>query len=243
MAVTTDFVDTVKQIIFEELPGGRHSFSRKVFDGRATRADLAVYAVQTYHRNLYSSRFATANHSHCPIAEIRRGLLEVAIEEELKDAGERPSHAELMLRFAVALGMRREDVEGSRPLPSTLTFIDTIMNLSQGHWLEGIAFRASELRAPEGSSRWLDVLQRVYGFPPEACEWWRTHAEVDVEHGNISVNAYTHYVRDESEKEIAIRALRRMNAAWWVLLDGVERAGEAALRGEDVGFPLPAAAR
>lgn len=243
MAVTTDFVDTVKQIIFEELPGGRHSFSRKVFDGRATRADLAVYAVQTYHRNLYSSRFATANHSHCPIAEIRRGLLEVAIEEELKDAGERPSHAELMLRFAVALGMRREDVEGSRPLPSTLTFIDTIMNLSQGHWLEGIAFRASELRAPEGSSRWLDVLQRVYGFPPEACEWWRTHAEVDVEHGNISMNAYTHHVRDESEKEIAIRALRRMNAAWWVLLDGVERAGEAALRGEGVGFPLPAAAR
>jgi len=82
--------------------GMRRPFREKVYDGRATRADLEVFAVQTYNRNLYSSRFASANHSRCPIPEIRRALLEVAVEEELKGPSERPSHAELLLVFAEA---------------------------------------------------------------------------------------------------------------------------------------------
>ena len=192
MAVVADFAAAVADMIKNGMPATRHPFRRKVLDGRADRIDFAMFAVQTYHRNLWSSRFAAANHARCPYPEIRRGLLGVAIEEELRDDGG-PSHAELMLRFAEAVGLPRADVEASRPLPSTRVFIDTIMNLSQGHWLEGVSFRASEIYAPIGSGTWFRVLQGTYGFPPEACEWWRTHAVADIEHVNIALRAYGRY--------------------------------------------------
>jgi pyrroloquinoline quinone (PQQ) biosynthesis protein C len=241
MAADTELASTVRTMISEGMPGPGHPFRRKVFGGQANRIDLAICAVQTYHRNLYSSRFASANHSRCPYPEIRRSLLEVAIEEELERPGAPPSHAELMLVFAEAVGLRREDVVNSRPLPSTLTFIDTIMQLSQGHWLEGMAFRASELGAPTGTSRWFDALQQHYGFAPDALQWWSTHAVADVGHGNIALDAYSKYVRDESERALATRAIERMMAAWWVFDDGVLKASEDALQGADVGFPLPEA--
>ncbi|HLH22276.1 MAG TPA: iron-containing redox enzyme family protein [Chloroflexota bacterium] len=242
MPVYADFATVIRQKVLDGMPGPRHPFRRKVLEGRATRADLAVFAVQTYHRNLYSSRFASANHSRCPDPEIRRGLLKVASEEELSADGGPPSHAELMLRFATALGMERDDVVNARPLPSTLTFIDTIMQLSQGHWLEGMAFRASELGVPRSAARWHELLQKHYGLTPDAVQWWSAHAVDDVEHGNIALDAYGRWARDESEQALSLRAIDRMLAAWWVFFDGIERGAEAALRGEDVGFPVPAAA-
>jgi pyrroloquinoline quinone (PQQ) biosynthesis protein C len=242
MPVHGDFATLIRDLVLDGMPGGKHTFPRKVLEGRATRADMAVFAVQTYHRNLYSSRFASANHSRCPHADIRRALLEVANEEELSAAGGPLSHAEMMLRFAMAVGLERDAVINSRPLPSTLTFIDTIMQLSQGHWLEGMSFRASELGAPKSAPRWFTALQERYGFAPEAVLWWSTHAVADVEHGNIALDAYGRWARDEAEQTLSLRAIERMLAAWWVFFDGIERAGEAALAGADVGFPVPSGA-
>jgi pyrroloquinoline quinone (PQQ) biosynthesis protein C len=238
MATRENFAQFVHEYVTTRPSGGWELFARAVLSGEATRADLAMFAVQTYHRNLYSSRFASANHARCPYPDVRRGLLEVAIEEELKEPGEPPSHAELMLEFAEAVGLRREDVVNSRPLPSTRAF-DTIMQLSQGHWLEGMSFRASELGAPRGTKLWFEALQQHYGFAPEALRWWSTHAVADVGHGNIALGAYTKYARDESSQALALQALERMIAAWWVFDDGVLKAGEEALQGREVGLPLP----
>ncbi len=63
----------------------------------------------------------------------------------------------------------------------------------------------------------------------------------DVEHGNLALEAYGRHARDESEQALALHALERMIAAWWVFDDGIQHAAEAALRGEDVGFPVPSA--
>jgi len=238
MAVVADFAAVVADMIKNGMPATRHPFRRKVLDGKADRIDFAMFAVQTYHRNLWSSRFAAANHARCPYPEIRRGLLGVVIEEELRDDGG-PSHAELMLRFAEAVGLPRADVEASRPLPSTRVFIDTIMNLSQGHWLEGVSFRASEIYAPIGSGAWFKMLQETYGFSADACEWWHTHAVADIEHGNIALDAYGRYAHEENEQRLALAALERMLAAWWVFDDGILKGAEEARQGADVGFPIP----
>lgn len=235
----TGFAAIVERLVADGLPRAQHPFTRRVLDGGATRQDLAVFAVQTYHRNLYSSRFAAANFAHCPHLDIRRGLLEIVREEELNGADEPPSHAELMLRFAAALGMDRQDVIDARPLPGTLAFIDTIMSLSEGHWLEGLAFRASEIHAPHGTGRWRKALQEHYGFSEDAVAWWRTHETADVEHGNLALDGYGSYATDESSQQMALRAIQRMMAAWWVFWDGIEKAAEASRQGQDVGFRLP----
>jgi pyrroloquinoline quinone (PQQ) biosynthesis protein C len=231
-----EFVQLIERTVIDGM--AQNQFGPKVRAGAATRQELAIFAVQTYHRNLYSSRFASACHSRCPVPEIRRALLEVIIEEEAKFAGEEPSHADLMLVFAEALGLRRGDVVQARPLPSTRVFIDTIMQLSQGHWLEGIAFRASELVAPKKSAGWIDALQQHYGFPPEALVWWQTHQVADVRHSSIALQVYSRFVRDDSEKEICLRAVERMLAAWRVFDAGIVEAGEEARAGRDVGFSL-----
>ena len=241
MSTQGDLAERIKKMILEEMPGPqRHPFHRKVLEGRATRADLAAYAVQTYHRNLYSSRFASANHSRCPVPEIRRALLQVVKTEEESAAGEAPSHAELMLVFAEAVGVKREDVIHSEPLPSTRVFIDTIMQLSQGHWLEGISFRASELGAPRACKLWYEALQKHYSFSTKEVAWWKTHVEEDVAHGNIALQVYSQYARGEDNQAMALRAVKRMMAAWQVFDDGILKAGEEAAQGKDAGFPVPA---
>src|SRR5215213_8144902 len=105
MATRENFAQFVYEYVTTRPSGGWELFAGAVVSGEATRADLAVFAVQTYHRNLYSSRFASANHARCPHADIRRGLLEVANEEELSANGSHLSHAEMMLRFAMAVGV------------------------------------------------------------------------------------------------------------------------------------------
>src|SRR3954451_7875355 len=110
MAAQENFAQFVLEYVSTRPTGGWELFAGAVVSGEATKADLAVFAVQTYHRNLYSSRFASANHARCPHADIRLGLLDVALEEEMKGAGSPPSHAELILQFAEALGMRSQDV-------------------------------------------------------------------------------------------------------------------------------------
>jgi pyrroloquinoline quinone (PQQ) biosynthesis protein C len=239
MAAHADFTSVVEARIQQWRSSLRYSFGQKVLEGRSTREELAIFAVQTYHRNLYSSRFASANHARCPIPEIRRALLEVVNEEEMKLPGEPPSHADLMLVFAEALGLRREDVIQARPLPSTLVFIDTIMKLSEGHWLEGMAFRASEIGTTKRIARGREALEKHYGFPPEALRWWRTHESADIRHGQIALEAYGKYARDEAEQAMSMRAIERMIAAWDIFNDGILKAGEEAPQGVDVGFPLP----
>jgi pyrroloquinoline quinone (PQQ) biosynthesis protein C len=215
------FLEKVRQMLDEGLPGRKHPFSKMMYEGRAARADLREFAKQTYIRNLYSSRFASANHSNCPIPEVRKRLLEVIRDEEESEPGSSPSHAQLMLKFGLAAGLKEEEVIHATPYHTTLTFVDTIMNLSRGHWLEGMAFRASEINAPKGTAILFKVLREKYGFKPEDVQWWATHAEADVGHSSIAIDVYRKYVRSEAEQEMVLGALVRMMAAWNVFYDGL----------------------
>lgn len=214
-------VAKVQKAVREGMPGIRHPFTKMVYEGRATNDDLRDLAKQTYIRNLYSSRFASANHSSCPVPEVRKRLLEVIQDEEESEPGSPPSHAQLMLKFGLAIGLKEEEIIHARPLATTLTFIDTIMNLSRGHWLEGMAFRASEINAPKGTAIMFTVLHERYGFKPEDLQWWSTHAEADVGHSSIAVDAYRNYAKSEAEQKLVLHSLERMMAAWEVFYDGL----------------------
>jgi hypothetical protein len=52
------------------------------------------------------------------------------------------------------------------------------------------------------------------------------------------LQVYSRFVRDDSEKEICLRAVERMLAAWRVFDAGIVEAGEEARAGRDVGFSL-----
>ena len=226
---TESFVAKVQKAVKEGMPGIRHSFTKMVYEGRATKDDLRDLAKQTYIRNLYSSRFASANHSSCPVPEVRKRLLEVIQDEEESEPGSPPSHAQLMLKFGLATGLKEEEIIHARPLPTTLTFVDTIMNLSRGHWLEGMAFRASEINAPKGTAIMFKILHENYGFKPEDLQWWSTHAKADVGHSSIAVDAYAKFATGEAEQEMVFHALARMMAAWEVFYDGLFKVSQERL--------------
>jgi len=234
------FVAQIHDMVMRGQAALVHPFNDKVLEGRATKADLAVLAVQVYHRGLFSARFAAANLARCPVPEVRRALLGVVNDEEAKLPGEPPSHCDMMLTFAAALGLDRDEVIHARPLPNTLVFIDTIMQLSEGHWLEGMSMRASEIVGPPLGPLWTDALQRHYGFRPADIVWWTEHGEADVGHSNIALEVYRRYVRDESEREIALRGVERMLAAWRIFYDGIQQGAIDAAAGRDVGFRVPA---
>ena len=98
--------------------------------------------------------------------------------------------------------------------------------------------RIAQARVDAGVSVPIDALQQHYGFLPEALVWWQTHQVADVRHSSIALEVYSRFVRNDSEKEICLRAAERMLAAWRVFDAGIIEAGEEARTGRDVGFSL-----
>ena len=92
-----------------------HPFYQEWTVGKLPVQRLQNYAVQYYHHVAAFSRYLSGIHTGCADLLTRPALLENLIDEER--GGE--NHPELWLRFAEVLGVARETVSGSEPLPAT----------------------------------------------------------------------------------------------------------------------------
>jgi pyrroloquinoline-quinone synthase len=209
--------DEVDRLI-EERSLLKHPFYQAWQRGELTLDDLRSYACQYYHHVLAFPQYVSAAHANCPDQGDRRELLENLIEE---DRGEE-NHPELWLRFGEALGLTRDEMITSEPLPETLRLIDTFRDATKnGSFAEGAtALYCYESQVPEVARQKIAGLQQFYGIDDErGLQFFTVHIDADEWHAEVGRGFVGRY--GEGEPARVRETARRSLDALWGFLDGV----------------------
>jgi pyrroloquinoline-quinone synthase len=198
-----------------------HPFYLAWTRGELSRETLADYARQYYQHVAAFPTYLSAVHARCDDQPTRRQLLANLIDEE---AGE-PNHPQLWRKFAEALGVSPNDLDGVEQWPETAQLIETFREVcSNGELAAGLAaLYAYESQIPAVSESKIDGLKKHYGFTdPESFRYFTVHIEADREHAAAERALLAQNVSPANSAGAAKAADRVLNALW-ELLSGVCR--------------------
>ena len=197
-----------------------HPFYQEWTVGKLPLQRLQNYAVQYYHHVAAFPRYLSGIHTGCADLRTRQALLENLIDEER--GGE--NHPELWLRFAEALGVARETVSGSEPLPATQALVDTFVDLTKYQPLVAglVALYVYESQTPAVAAAKIDGLRRFYGITSErGLRFFSVHLEADPHHARSVGRLVDHHAGRLEDRRLALEAGRRALEAVWSMLDAV----------------------
>ena len=205
----------------------KHPFYQTWQAGELSLDALRGYACQYYHHVLAFPTYVSGTHANCDDLADRQELLENLVEEEQGP----DNHPELWLRFGEALGLRREEMIGSTPLPETTALIETYRRITKDTpFVRGIAaLYAYESQVPDVAGTKMDGLKRFYGITdPQGLKFFIVHHVLDVEHSRVTRNLVAKYAETEEDQASAVSAVGEATQALWSFLDGVHREYVAA---------------
>jgi pyrroloquinoline-quinone synthase len=200
----------------------KHPFYTKWQAGELTLDALKGYACQYYHHVLQFPTYVSGAHANCDDLPDRQELLENLVEEEQGPN----NHPELWLRFGEALGLTREDMIDSTPLPETTNLITTYRRLTKDSpFIGGIAaLYAYESQVPEVAGTKMAGLKQFYGISdPHGLKFFIVHNSLDVEHSKVTRNLVAKYGETAEAEEQALGAVDEATTALNTFLDGVCR--------------------
>ena len=198
----------------------KHPFYVAWTRGEVTPSVLRSYAGQYYHFESRFPRYVAETYAHLERAQDRRVLLENLMDEEGRD----PTHPELWLDFAEAIGSPRRTVQRAPIAPPTKALLATYERLTHGGTApEALAaLYAYESIFPEVAREKSAGLRGHYGIDsPGAHEFFRVHMEADLEHSGAERRILSRLLAGSpTSGPAALRATRQTVAGWWNFLDG-----------------------
>ena len=222
-----DFVHELFETVKARRSFGRHPLWMSVADGKMSREGMCTFAAQFFLQVREFPRAVSALHSRCYDADERVKLAESLYEEETgKISGSEP-HPELFIRLGVGLGMKREDLTGARPLPSTAALIDWFeLSTKDRSFAEGIGAInvAAEGQVPGNFGSFARALERHYGLTHEQVAFFDVHEIADRDHSDVGDHILSHLPFSETERNRIRSAVDRSLDLWWQFFDGIERA-------------------
>ncbi len=198
----------------------RHPFYQAWQRGELSLDALRSYAGQYYHHVLAFPQYVSAAHANCPDQRDRQELLENLIEEE---RGEE-NHPELWLRFGEALGLSREALVQSEPLPETVGLVETYREVTKhGTFAQAAtALYCYESQVPEIAEQKIAGLRQFYGIDdPRGLQFFTVHIDADAWHAEVGRGFLERYGGAPEEQERVRETARRCLDALWAFLDGV----------------------
>ncbi len=203
----------------------KHPFYVAWSRGEVPLPVLREYAGQYYHFESRFPRYVAETYARLERSQDRRVLLENLMDEEGRD----PTHPELWLDFARAIGSSRRQVQGALLTAPTRDLLGTYERLTRGGTApEALsALYAYESIFPEVAREKSAGLRAHYHISsPAAHEFFRVHTEADVEHSGAERRILSRLLaRSPSAGAKAYAATRRTVQAWWDFLDGFPVAG------------------
>ena len=195
----------------------RHPFYTAWSKGELPIETLRDYAGQYYQFEVNFPRYVAGAYARIPDPRDRRVLLDNLVDEE----GRSPTHPELWLDFARAIGAPSRM---PRPTPSTRQLLGTYERHALGRNPAAAlgALYAYESQFPEVAAEKSRGLRAHYGIRSKmAHEFFRVHTLADVEHSAAERRLLRRYLEGGSEYgRAAERGLRASLDAWWRFLDG-----------------------
>lgn len=195
----------------------RHPFYTAWSKGELPIETLRAYAGQYYHFEVNFPRYVAGAYSRITDPHDRRVLLDNLVDEE----GRSPTHPELWLDFARAIGARAPP---SLPSGPTRRLLETY----ERHALGGSApaalgaLYAYESQFPEVAAEKSRGLRAHYRIRSKSAhEFFRVHTFADVEHSAAERRLLHRYLSGSAtEGRQAERGLRDSLDAWWGFLNG-----------------------
>lgn len=136
-------------------------------------------------------------------------------------------HPELWLQFGETLGLSRQEILGSTPLPETEEALTSMRQMAEeGSFLEGVAaLWGFESQVPEVSQKKIEGLTSFYGITePRGLEYFEVHRTADKQHAAVEEGIFQDLAQTPEAREEVQSAARVARDAVWRLLDGVLRA-------------------
>lgn len=171
----------------------------------------------------------------CPIAAVRRELIENAFEEETGQLVAGRPHPELFLEYPRGLGIDLARFESVELLPSSAAYRALLDDLTRRRgwevaaaiatlFIEGTPYDRGELdaSAPRRPEPPLERHPLVvhYGLPVESLALTRAHRRVEGSHRQAAWSVVLDHV-PEARRDDVVAAMERALAAWLTFRDGV----------------------
>jgi pyrroloquinoline-quinone synthase len=196
-----------------------HSFYRQWVAGTLPTEALKEYAKQYFAFESSFPRFLSSLHARSDNAAVRQALLDNLWDEE---HGEE-NHAELWLRFAEGVGMRRADVAGAARNDATRALVRSYEAAStKAPVAAGIAaIHAYERQVPAVAAAKIAGLETHFGIRDErTLKFWEVHRSLDEEHAAGERAALAG--APEQDRVAMLDATGQALDAWWQFLDAVD---------------------
>jgi pyrroloquinoline-quinone synthase len=209
-------------------------------EGKVPRELLHIHLEQEYATYVRDFPVLVARaYVCCPIAAVRRDLIENVYEEETGRLGAGRPHPELFLEYPRGLGMDLSRFESVELLPAAQAYRSYLDKCTlEGGWdvaaavttlfLEGTKYERGEL-SPDAPRRPVAPLSehplvKHYGLPLESLALTRAHRNVEGGHRQAAWRSLLDHVSDPQRREAVVRAMRGALEHWLRYRDDVAAA-------------------
>jgi pyrroloquinoline-quinone synthase len=204
----------------------RHPFVTDLEAGKFSRENLRRWAIQKYLQLNQHIRAFGGIYLNCPDPEVRRFVVENLIDEETSLSGGSDTHANLMLRFARALGATDEEVAAAEMIPEVKQYVDWVIEMARSApYVVSLAALAigGESQNPSAMRRMMQALQTRYGIASHDLEFFAAHIGGDEKHSGIAERVVReHATTDELQARVR-EAVADFCRHWWQMQDGYYR--------------------
>ena len=157
--------------------------------------------------------------------ERQRALIPLVVEEGGEDmvGGKTTAHAYLFVRLAEALGISKDEVFSTEYLPTTIIEKNELFLLQRTSTLEALCGGniATESINPIHMRRMAEAMEKHYGVPREALDFYSVHVEVEGDHADRAVRILAKLAVTDEEQARGRLAMRRAITARRICADGM----------------------
>jgi pyrroloquinoline quinone (PQQ) biosynthesis protein C len=145
--------------------------------------------------------------------DVKQSIWRHEEDELIHDERGGTDHITLMVKEAVALGLKAQEVEKSEPSPMVRAALYAWLHIaSTDHWLAALTAshmlerrnNSTIVRGGGATKRWREKLIRELGIPGETLISSNVHLEADVEHSDIIWDTIARHVLDEKSYDTAL---------------------------------------
>lgn len=212
-----------------------HPFIDKWEKGELTKRQTAAYVVQHYHFVTDYLNWLAFIWANCPVKEVKDSILENLKEEE--DPTDR--HLEMLVDYAQACGLTRDEVVNGKVLPWTQALKDWGWRfIYQNPWQVSCAglMIGLESQPPHIYPRIIPALHNHYGWKPDDREirFFRGHVAADEIHSARGFQMTERFCNTPELRAAAVEAVRVAAQKRWNHMTGIY---SFAVHGKDEPTP------
>jgi pyrroloquinoline quinone (PQQ) biosynthesis protein C len=233
MALTpAEFTEALLREARETHPWLHHRLFHMVWDGTLSRGQL-----QNVIRQQGAFFLDTLRHAAWKIISVggytptfedlerQRALIPLVVEEGGEDTigGKTTAHSFLFIKLAAALGISRDELFATEYLPTTIIEKNELFLLQRSSTIEALCGGniATESLNAIHVQKMAGALEKHYGVPPEALDFYHVHMEVEGDHADRAVRILAPLVTTDADQARARLAMRRAITARRICCDGM----------------------